>query len=543
MSKGRNYEKIGSTRGTINVLTEKVVEALDNCQITIRQSIQIIAAVADALGHDLETLILNTASFHKIRKEIRKKKAESIKKLFNTEQINFLEAQWDGKLLPDSPDSKKKVDRVSILVTAPNDLVQIIDVPKLDHGTGVLQADSIYKALDNWNLTTLVEAVCCDTTNSNLGPKGGAAVLLEKKLNKDLLYLACRHHIMEVILKACFTLKTGATTEPEVPMFKRFQKEWDAVDQSNFKSGISELHPLLLPEVENKINFIKEYLKIKMPRSDFKEFLELCLIFLGNQKKIKFRKPGACHHARWMSKAIYTLKMYLLRGAYSLGEKETSFLQVCQFIVFVYMEWWFTATDVAGAPNNDIKLVKKLVNYKMVDESIANAAIDKVANHLWYVSPECSALAFFDDSISVEMKKKMIEALNKDNIINDSHKKIPKTKINTLMNEEIDYFINNESLNLFDRFHLKKDFLKSHPSCWASDQNYLENKEIINGLRVVNDVSERSVKLVSDYNNILTTDEEQKQFLWLNVAEYKRCNPDFNKSTLVKKYRKSNEES
>lgn len=243
-----------------------------------------------------------------------------------------------------------------------------------------------------------------------------------------------------------------------------------------------------------------------------------------------------------MSKAIYSLKTYLFRGAYSLGEKEQSFFQVCKFVIFVYLEIWFTAAHAAEAPNNDIKLVRKLNICKMIDEKIAKAAVDKIANHLWYLSPECSALSFFDENISIEIKIKMVNALSKSNIILNSTKKNSKKKLNILLTEEIDYFINSESLNIFDRFKLKKDFFKLHPSCWSADKGYLENKKIIDSLRIVNDVAGRSVKLVSDYNNILTTDEEQKQFLWMDVAEYKRSNPDFNKSTLVKKYKSSKNE-
>lgn len=66
-------------------------------------------------------------------------------------------------------------------------------------------------------------------------------------------------------------------------------------------------------------------------------------------------------------------------------------------------------------------------------------------------------------------------------------------------------------------------------------------QKLVSGLRVVNDVSERAVKLVTEYNDKLTIDEEQKQFLLQVVANYKRLNPDSNKQTVVKRYKLSNE--
>jgi len=49
---------------------------------------------------------------------------------------------------------------------------------------------------------------------------------------------------------------------------------------------------------------------------------------------------------------------------------------------------------------------------------------------------------------------------------------------------------------------------------------------------VVNDVAERNVKLIEEYNTILTKDEDQKQYLLQVVNEYRKKYPDSKKSTL-----------
>ena len=59
------------------------------------------------------------------------------------------------------------------------------------------------------------------------------------------------------------------------------------------------------------IPYIKEQLlNTELHRADYKEYLELALLYLGEQPTRKkgsyvLRRPGADHHARWMSKAIY----------------------------------------------------------------------------------------------------------------------------------------------------------------------------------------------------------------------------------------------
>ena len=48
-----------------------------------------------------------------------------------------------------------------------------------------------------------------------------------------------------------------------------------------------------------------------MPREDYKELLELLIInFSGAVTFFCFKMSGADHHARWMSKVIYNLKIF-----------------------------------------------------------------------------------------------------------------------------------------------------------------------------------------------------------------------------------------
>ena len=52
---------------------------------------------------------------------------------------------------------------------------------------------------------------------------------------------------------------------------------------------------------------------------------------------------------------------------------------------------------------------------------------------------------------------------------------------------------------------------------------------------VMNNIAERGVALIEEYNKLLTNDEEQKKFLLLAVTEYRRRYPDRNKETLMQR--------
>jgi hypothetical protein len=55
--------------------------------------------------------------------------------------------------------------------------------------------------------------------------------------------------------------------------------------------------------------------KVSLPRDDYKELIELSLIFLGEKTPAEFifQKPCAIHKACWITVAVYGLKMYLFR--------------------------------------------------------------------------------------------------------------------------------------------------------------------------------------------------------------------------------------
>src|SRR6218665_279949 len=88
---------------------------------------------------------------------------------------------------------------------------KLLGVPKLTSGTGENTAAAVYTLLKDWSVADRVKAMCFDATSSNTGHRFGTCILLEQKLQGDLLYLSCRHHIMELILASAFKAVMGVT--------------------------------------------------------------------------------------------------------------------------------------------------------------------------------------------------------------------------------------------------------------------------------------------------------------------------------------------
>jgi len=184
---------------------------------------------------------------------------------------------------------------------------------------------------------------------------------------------------------------------------------------------------LLDDEVDTVLSFTLNCLKVQQCREDYREFLELTVIFLGGipVRGISFRVPGAIHHARWMSKAIYSLKICLFSEQFKLNSKEKNIIyDICIFIVRIYVKYWFLSPVAAFAPNLDLELFKNLILYKKIDPDISNITIKKLSGHLWYLTSETAALSFFDKNVSIESKIKMVQSIQNNNCDTEETKRL-----------------------------------------------------------------------------------------------------------------------
>ena len=57
-------------------------------------------------------------------------------------------------------------------------------------------------------------------------------------MEKDMLWLACGHYLMEIMLEAVVSHSLGPSSGPDIQLFKRFKKNWDKIDLSDYKTII-----------------------------------------------------------------------------------------------------------------------------------------------------------------------------------------------------------------------------------------------------------------------------------------------------------------
>ncbi|KAK3925203.1 30S ribosomal protein S7 [Frankliniella fusca] len=341
---------------------------------------------------------------------------------------------------------------------------------------------------------------------------------------------------MERLMEAVFRERMGPSTGPEEKIFKDLLSKWGDLDLSKFSTymTLAATRKHLSKCADEIIMFAETQIEDGQPRDDYLELLELTIIYLGGVPKrgIHFRHPGPISSARWMAVAIYTLKLVMFRTQLRLPRQAVDALvQVATFVVMVYVEAWFTAPKSVDAPRNDLRTLKKLVDYKKVSKRVATCAIGRFSQHLWYLSERYIGSTVFDESLPSSEREKIVDALcNREGEDDPPRKR--SVQFSDVPNMSISDLVTKHSMGFFNVLGLKTDFL-SHPITeWGSQEDYQEGKKVVTYLRVVNDTGERAVKLFKDLNRTATKKEDKFQQLVVSVHAHRIEKPDNKKSTL-----------
>ena len=85
--------------------------------------------------------------------------------------------------------------------------------------TGEVQTEAVFKTVSEWKLEDKIVAFVFDTR-------------LQKKLGRRILFLACRHHVHERIVKNCWYKIFLKDPSPHCQLFVDLSREWASLDTS-----------------------------------------------------------------------------------------------------------------------------------------------------------------------------------------------------------------------------------------------------------------------------------------------------------------------
>jgi len=151
-------------------------------------------------------------------------------------------------------------------------------------GNTVIQTLLNWKDVHDW-----FASICFDTTSSNPGVHTGAITVIWQVHHKHVLFLACRHHILEII---------SATVLKQFSIFSWFKDRWIFIGTNKFRpinALAIEVESELTGDESNWLNlkrseiigFLHNQLTgDNQPCQDYQEFIILTLITLGANDSI-----------------------------------------------------------------------------------------------------------------------------------------------------------------------------------------------------------------------------------------------------------------
>lgn len=371
-----------------------------------------------------------------------------------------------------------------------------------------------------------VVGVTCDNAATNVGIRRGTCVLLEHALNKSLLRLMCRHHILEIVIKDVYHHLFSSDT-PNNLFFPLLKERWADLREQDFPftpfnpySFIGDIDFGTHDQFESLKNRalieLRAHSRNGNIRDDYREVTLLALKFFGEVQiitkgnQVKFRTLINPSNARFMATIIQGLECYLFRESFDWDADsvmQRNLMRFCAFASLIYIRYWNRCSILFDAPRNDLNFLQELQEYKLFDEAVANIAIAAFNRHLHYLGEELAPLSLFSEKVSNQEKNDIAEKL-----VATFDKIMPPRGLNASNSNHIAYndgnhdqnhdwraksvadFIGNRSLFFFEVMNLPRNFLRSDANGWKRNREYISAKRNIKrALICINDASERVI--------------------------------------------------
>lgn len=334
----------------------------------------------------------------------------------------------------------------------------------------------------------------------------------------------------------------GKTSSPDNELFQGFRDEiWFELDTSQEFEKLHLHSRQLKSKCDEAVAFYNELLtspnsKDQLPRADYKESAQCSMQLLGATPPggIHWFMPGSTSNARWMVIHLYTAKMIAFRKQFMMEEDLFKLLhRLAIFLVLYYIPHWLTTSIGVDAPVNDLLFYKSLLKFKAEDEGIAAVAISALERHMWYLTEELVPLSLFSSKVSDHEKAQIARQIIKYKPQYCADQSMGQPIFPTVHGStQLKDLIGPKSWLMFSLFS-DVSWLNMLVKCWDTDSNFREMLHFATHLKVVNDLAERNVKLMSTYSDSMTKDEDQKQYLLQSVEAYKRKYTDCNRMTLL----------
>jgi hypothetical protein len=370
--------KIRKMNVGIEVTTDSLLEATTPLSVThgisVRSQTLFLSSVIHVLGGSIKKMGISRSSVHRHRFKILEKKAIIIRENYREEmKRKKLVLHFDGKIVRHFQKEFGQTivrDRIAVSITSPefedmND--RLLGILPSSSGRAADQVLLIHNLLEYYEVIDDLFAVCCDTTSTNTGRRGGIIHLLTEVIKKPLLWLLCRHHIIEIHISHVMKTLFAPTKGPDRKIYRSFREQWEkyredirkAENVQHFKR-FDETKLLVGSKLYSIYQDAKSYIKYLLEnevfsRGDYNHLVEYIAFYLNIESSrlndFKIYQPGACHNARFMADALYILALEMTSPVIDYVEiTSRQSLEKAAFVcAVVYGPWYLKSSRAQHA--------------------------------------------------------------------------------------------------------------------------------------------------------------------------------------------------
>lgn len=303
---------------------------------------------------------------------------------------------------------------------------KVLGMPEMTNKAAESQAKAVRETCDEFGIQNQqISGVTCDNAITNIGVHGGTCTLMEYALNKTLLRLMCRHHILEIVIKDVYHHLFTSDT-PNNLFYSALKESWSELREANFPfepfdddSIIEEMgfdaYQLFTGMKNAAVTELQSQLKIKHVRDDYREVALVALKFFGISQtiskgnQVKFRTIINPSNARFMATIIQGIECYLFRNNFEWDSQDVlqmkhNLMRFSMFASLIYIRYWNRCSTLFDAPKNDLNFLQELQSYQNIDEDVSRVAMFALNRHLYYMSEELAPLSLFSEKVSTEEK-------------------------------------------------------------------------------------------------------------------------------------------
>lgn len=187
----------------------------------------------------------------------------------------------------------------------------------------------------------------------------------------------------------------------------------------------------------------------------------------------------------------------------------------------------------SNAPYNDLVMIKELKHYSVINQKVSKLAIAKFEDHLWYLGSELVVLSLFSDKVTDLVKRRMLEkmkTLDEGQWTTRNWRLLDSSEI---FEKDLDDLVDASSMSALKSLKIDIQFMFDNDVAdWKNLDSYKSAKTIVDSLQVVNDCAERTLKLMTDFNDSFTSKEPEMQRAIQVIEDNRKRIPSMKKSVL-----------